>query len=159
MLSFHNMHSLVTYFFFVSWFLFSKGKIHPLTFIHHTWTYQASLCKLMEYWWGDMFFIVFHFGVKLWWLDVWCHCFRLSCSLSPAIYTLQARLKENEIQVIAWTLFFNNFGLHCTKELITLFFSTSWENQLAQLMEEAKSLKMEAPSISEHDINMNSRRQ
>ncbi|KEH39592.1 Mov34/MPN/PAD-1 family protein [Medicago truncatula] len=26
------------------------GKVHPLTFIHHTSTYQASLCKLIEYW-------------------------------------------------------------------------------------------------------------
>ncbi|KAG5523327.1 hypothetical protein RHGRI_035220 [Rhododendron griersonianum] len=26
------------------------GKVHPLTFIHHTSTYQASMCKLMEYW-------------------------------------------------------------------------------------------------------------
>lgn len=27
------------------------GKVHPLAFIHHTSTYQASLCKLIEYWW------------------------------------------------------------------------------------------------------------
>ncbi|XP_044495298.1 COP9 signalosome complex subunit 5b isoform X2 [Mangifera indica] len=26
------------------------GKVHPLTFIHHTSTYQASMCKLIEYW-------------------------------------------------------------------------------------------------------------
>ncbi|KAH9607408.1 hypothetical protein KSS87_017532 [Heliosperma pusillum] len=25
------------------------GKVHPLAFIHHTSTYQASMCKLMEY--------------------------------------------------------------------------------------------------------------
>ncbi|KAF5453213.1 hypothetical protein F2P56_028130 [Juglans regia] len=45
------------------------GKVHPLTFIHHTSTYQASLCKLMEY------------------------------CLSPAVNALQDRLKENEIRV------------------------------------------------------------
>ncbi|XP_050286418.1 uncharacterized protein LOC126725650 [Quercus robur] len=42
------------------------GKVHPLSFIHHTSTYQASLCKLIEY------------------------------CLSPAIKALQDRLKENE---------------------------------------------------------------
>jgi len=40
------------------------GKVHPLTFIHHTSTYQASMCKLMEY------------------------------CLSPAINALQDRLRE-----------------------------------------------------------------
>ncbi|KAF5453212.1 hypothetical protein F2P56_028129 [Juglans regia] len=45
------------------------GKVHPLTFIHHTSTYQASLCKLMEY------------------------------CLSPAVNALQDRLKENEIRL------------------------------------------------------------
>lgn len=45
------------------------GKVHPLTFIHHTSTYQASMCKLMEY------------------------------CLSPAIIALQDRLRENEIQL------------------------------------------------------------
>ncbi|XP_059457732.1 uncharacterized protein LOC132187439 isoform X1 [Corylus avellana] len=44
-------------------------KVHPLTFIHHTSTYQASMCKLMEY------------------------------CLSPAINALQDRLKENEIRL------------------------------------------------------------
>ncbi|CAJ1955124.1 unnamed protein product [Sphenostylis stenocarpa] len=45
------------------------GKVHPLTFIHHTSTYQASLCKLIEY------------------------------CLSPAISTLQDRLRDNEIRL------------------------------------------------------------
>ncbi|EOY26536.1 Mov34/MPN/PAD-1 family protein isoform 3 [Theobroma cacao] len=45
------------------------GKVHPLSFIHHTSTYQASMCKLIEY------------------------------CLSPAINALQDRLKENEIRV------------------------------------------------------------
>ncbi|XP_038978748.1 lys-63-specific deubiquitinase BRCC36-like [Phoenix dactylifera] len=45
------------------------GKMHPLTFVHHTATYQASLCKLMEY------------------------------CLSPAVNALQDRLKENEIRL------------------------------------------------------------
>ncbi|XP_061354784.1 uncharacterized protein LOC133299341 isoform X2 [Gastrolobium bilobum] len=45
------------------------GKVHPLTFIHHTSTYQASLCKLIEY------------------------------CLSPAINALQDRLRENEIRL------------------------------------------------------------
>ncbi|KAJ3681995.1 hypothetical protein LUZ60_014568 [Juncus effusus] len=45
------------------------GKMHPLTYIHHTSTYHASLCKLMEY------------------------------CLSPAINTLQDRLKQNEIRM------------------------------------------------------------
>lgn len=45
------------------------GKLHPLTYIHHTSTYQSSLCKLMEY------------------------------CLSPAISALQDRLKENEIRL------------------------------------------------------------
>ncbi|KAJ1413412.1 MPN domain [Sesbania bispinosa] len=45
------------------------GKVHPLAFIHHTSTYQASLCKLIEY------------------------------CLSPAITALQDRLRENEIRL------------------------------------------------------------
>uniref|UniRef100_A0A0A9E5M2 Mov34/MPN/PAD-1 family protein n=1 Tax=Arundo donax TaxID=35708 RepID=A0A0A9E5M2_ARUDO len=45
------------------------GKIHPLTSIHHTSTYNSSLCKLME------------------------HC------LSPAITALQDRLRENELRL------------------------------------------------------------
>ncbi|KAK7271159.1 hypothetical protein RJT34_26817 [Clitoria ternatea] len=45
------------------------GKMHPLTFIHHTSTYQASLCKLIEY------------------------------CLSPAINALKDRLRENEIRL------------------------------------------------------------
>ncbi|KAI0491687.1 hypothetical protein KFK09_025947 [Dendrobium nobile] len=47
----------------------SNGKIHPLAYIHHTSTYQASLCKLIEY------------------------------CLSPAVKVLQDRLKENEIRL------------------------------------------------------------
>ncbi|KAM7480373.1 hypothetical protein LguiA_028586 [Lonicera macranthoides] len=49
------------------------GKVHPLTFVHHTSTYQASMCKLMEY------------------------------CLSPAINTLQDRLRENEIRLAMLT--------------------------------------------------------
>ncbi|KAJ7962890.1 Lys-63-specific deubiquitinase BRCC36 [Quillaja saponaria] len=49
------------------------GKVHPLTFIHHTSTYQASLCKLIEY------------------------------CLSPAINALQDRLRENEIRLALLT--------------------------------------------------------
>ncbi|WJX69992.1 hypothetical protein P8452_54151 [Trifolium repens] len=45
------------------------GKAHPLAFIHHTSTYQASLCKLIEY------------------------------CLSPSINALQDRLRENEIRL------------------------------------------------------------
>ncbi|KAM7253819.1 hypothetical protein ACFE04_031501 [Oxalis oulophora] len=47
----------------------TDGKIHPLTYIHHTSTYQASLCKLMEY------------------------------CLSPAMNALQDRLRDNEIRL------------------------------------------------------------
>ncbi|XP_078428850.1 uncharacterized protein LOC144701044 [Wolffia australiana] len=46
-----------------------EGSMHPLAYIHHTSTYQASLCKLME------------------------HC------LVPAINALQDRLKENNSQL------------------------------------------------------------
>uniref|UniRef100_A0A2P2KPD7 Uncharacterized protein MANES_04G116500 n=2 Tax=Rhizophora mucronata TaxID=61149 RepID=A0A2P2KPD7_RHIMU len=46
-----------------------EGKVHPLTFIHHTATYQASICKLIEY------------------------------CLSPAINALHDRLRENEIRL------------------------------------------------------------
>ncbi|CAH2035465.1 unnamed protein product, partial [Thlaspi arvense] len=45
------------------------GKVHPLTFIHNTSTYQASMCKLMEY------------------------------CLSPAINALQDRVRENKIRL------------------------------------------------------------
>lgn len=45
------------------------GKVHPLSFIHHASTYQASICKLMEY------------------------------CLSPAINSLQDRISENEIRL------------------------------------------------------------
>lgn len=52
--------------------LFSNGKIHPLTYIHHTSTYQASLCKLMEYWWTDVLFVFFFFSIltKLRWTEI-----------------------------------------------------------------------------------------
>ncbi|RWW03789.1 hypothetical protein BHE74_00044474 [Ensete ventricosum] len=46
-----------------------NGRIHPLNYVHHTSTYQASLCKLMEY------------------------------CLNPTISALQGRLKENEIRL------------------------------------------------------------
>ncbi|XP_071716923.1 uncharacterized protein [Rutidosis leptorrhynchoides] len=46
------------------------GKVHPLSFIHHSSTYQASICKLMEY------------------------------CLSPAINALQDRISENEIRLL-----------------------------------------------------------
>ncbi|KAB2025233.1 hypothetical protein ERO13_D06G117200v2 [Gossypium hirsutum] len=49
------------------------GKVHPLSFIHHTSTYQASMCKLIEY------------------------------CLSPAISALQDRLKENEVRLAVLT--------------------------------------------------------
>ncbi|CAI0422495.1 unnamed protein product [Linum tenue] len=46
-----------------------NGKVNPLAFIHQTSTYQASLCKLIEY------------------------------CLSPAISALQDRLRENEVRL------------------------------------------------------------
>jgi BRCA1/BRCA2-containing complex subunit 3 len=48
------------------------GKVHPLTYVHHSSTYHASLCKLME------------------------------ICLSPAITVLQDRLMQNEIRVIVF---------------------------------------------------------
>ncbi|XP_010417737.1 PREDICTED: 26S proteasome non-ATPase regulatory subunit 14 isoform X2 [Camelina sativa] len=45
------------------------GRVHPLAFIHNTSTYQASMCKLIEY------------------------------CLSPAISALQGRLRENKIRL------------------------------------------------------------
>ncbi|XP_042065478.1 lys-63-specific deubiquitinase BRCC36-like [Salvia splendens] len=45
------------------------GKVHPLSFIHHTATYKSSMCKMIEY------------------------------CLSPAMTVLQDRLRENEIQL------------------------------------------------------------
>ncbi|XP_062089807.1 uncharacterized protein LOC133796349 [Humulus lupulus] len=45
-------------------------KVHPLAFVHHTSTYQASMCKLIEY------------------------------CLSPAISALQDRLRENETRML-----------------------------------------------------------
>ena len=36
--------------FMTKWVFCSDGKAHPITYIHHTSTYQASMCKLMEYW-------------------------------------------------------------------------------------------------------------
>ncbi|KAK9677192.1 hypothetical protein RND81_11G126700 [Saponaria officinalis] len=45
------------------------GKVHPLAFIHHTSTYQASMCKLMEY------------------------------CLTPAIEALEDHIRENEIRI------------------------------------------------------------
>lgn len=85
--------------------LFSNGKIHPLTYIHHTSTYQASLCKLMEYWWTDVLFVFFFFPFWQSYDERRFWCPRLiSCSLSPAINTLQAQAKENEIRVISLIL-------------------------------------------------------
>ncbi|VVA35107.1 PREDICTED: lys-63-specific deubiquitinase [Prunus dulcis] len=49
------------------------GKVHPLTYIHHTSMYQASMSKLIEY------------------------------CLSPAINALQCRLRENEIRLAMLT--------------------------------------------------------
>lgn len=46
-----------------------KGRVHPLTSIHHSATYQASLCKLMEY------------------------------CLSPVLSSLWDRLQENNIRL------------------------------------------------------------
>ncbi|EPS63388.1 hypothetical protein M569_11395, partial [Genlisea aurea] len=46
-----------------------NGAVHPLAYVHHTSTYKASLCKMMEY------------------------------CLSPAMISLQDRLRENEIQL------------------------------------------------------------
>ncbi|KAI5069538.1 hypothetical protein GOP47_0015839 [Adiantum capillus-veneris] len=46
-----------------------NGKLHPLTSIHHSATYQASLCKLMEY------------------------------CLSPVLSSLWDRLQENNIRL------------------------------------------------------------
>ncbi|CAN7052637.1 unnamed protein product [Brassica rapa subsp. trilocularis] len=46
-----------------------NGKVHPLAFIHNTSTYQASMCKLIEY------------------------------CLSPAVNALQDRLRENKIRL------------------------------------------------------------
>ncbi|GFP99701.1 hypothetical protein PHJA_002114200 [Phtheirospermum japonicum] len=46
-----------------------QGKVHPLSFIHHTSTYKASMCKMIEY------------------------------CLSPAMSALQDRLRENEIKL------------------------------------------------------------
>ncbi|KAK6153732.1 hypothetical protein DH2020_013371 [Rehmannia glutinosa] len=46
-----------------------NGKVHPLSFIHHTSTYKASMCKMIEY------------------------------CLSPAMGALQDRLRENEIKL------------------------------------------------------------
>ncbi|KAL1809692.1 hypothetical protein ACET3Z_026682 [Daucus carota] len=46
-----------------------NGKVHPLTFVHHTSSYQASMCKLMEY------------------------------CLSPSIIALQDRLRDNDIRL------------------------------------------------------------
>ncbi|KAI6679005.1 hypothetical protein NL676_039801 [Syzygium grande] len=48
----------------------TDGKAHPLTFIHHTSTYQASMCKLTEY------------------------------CLSPAIRVFQDRVREHEIWIL-----------------------------------------------------------
>ncbi|KAL1564978.1 lys-63-specific deubiquitinase BRCC36-like [Salvia divinorum] len=45
------------------------GKVHPISFIHHTATYKSSMCKMIEY------------------------------CLSPAMTVLQDRLRENEIQL------------------------------------------------------------
>ncbi|KAL9254210.1 Lys-63-specific deubiquitinase BRCC36-like-like protein [Drosera capensis] len=45
------------------------GKVHPITFLHHTSTYQASLCKLMEY------------------------------CLTPAIDMLENRLRQNKLRL------------------------------------------------------------
>lgn len=50
----HSVHS----------FPFRGGLVHPLTYIHHTSTYQASMCKLMEYWWGRSFCLSYHPAFK-----------------------------------------------------------------------------------------------
>ncbi|CAA3004375.1 lys-63-specific deubiquitinase BRCC36-like [Olea europaea subsp. europaea] len=46
-----------------------EGNVHPLTYIHHTSTFQASMCKMIEY------------------------------CLSPAINVLQDQLRENEVRL------------------------------------------------------------
>ncbi|KAL9264833.1 Lys-63-specific deubiquitinase BRCC36-like protein [Drosera capensis] len=45
------------------------GKVHPIAFLHHTSTYQASLCKLMEY------------------------------CLTPAIDVLENQLRQNKLRL------------------------------------------------------------
>ncbi|KAH0982715.1 hypothetical protein GBA52_009892 [Prunus armeniaca] len=66
------------------------GKVHPLTYIHHTSMYQASMCKLIEY------------------------------CLSPAINALQCRLRENEIRSIFLMLTIFMDGWPLLKQLAML---------------------------------------
>ncbi|KAG8491029.1 hypothetical protein CXB51_014174 [Gossypium anomalum] len=76
------------------------GKVHPLSFIHHTSTYQASMCKLIEYW-LETNANLFQLFVML--LLLYSRSFLLIYSLSPAISALQDRLKENEIRLAVLT--------------------------------------------------------
>lgn len=89
---------MVTYYFVTDSTLFfiwhRDGKVHPLSFIHHTSTYQASMCKLIEYWLETNLFQLFVILLLL-----YSCSFLLMYSLSPAISALQDRLKENEIRV------------------------------------------------------------
>lgn len=86
---------------FRSYFPSRDGKAHPLTFIHHTSTYQASMCKLMEYWCESITFAAHRFSVSLLICTECTYPFRwfFFCSLSPAIRVLQDRVRENEIRV------------------------------------------------------------
>lgn len=134
--------------FLLNWFRVStsNGSIHPLNYVHHTSTYQASLCKLMEYWWEEILlslcpYAIFHldylkkdYHAKVGYLD--------SCSLNPTISALQGRLKENEIRVNWTDIFFQDVKDDCAQ------FEMSWLRsllyQLNMLMEEAQSLEVEA---------------
>lgn len=82
--------------------------MHPLTFVHHTSTYQASMCKLIEYWLESNDNIYISTDV----LNIFLGTYLLLnvCSLSPAINALQDRIRENETRVKTKlnTLFFIN---------------------------------------------------
>lgn len=75
-LSVHIWNFIETFF-----VLCRDGKAHPLTFIHHTSTYQASLCKLIEYWSEQ--------DVHLFYLS-----FLLVCSLSLKNYYFLIQFKS-----------------------------------------------------------------
>ncbi|MBA0868977.1 hypothetical protein Goshw_021454 [Gossypium schwendimanii] len=76
------------------------GKVHPLSFIHHTSTYQASMCKLIEYW-LETNANLFQLFVML--LLLYSCSFLMIYSLSPALSALQDRLKENEVRLAVLT--------------------------------------------------------
>lgn len=134
----HSVHS----------FPFRGGVVHPLTYIHHTSTYQASMCKLMEYWWGRSFCLSYHPAFKdddmVFYLQ---HLFQIlqlkSC------HTFSSGSVEREWDSGKWKWKWNYTCLMWFATLFVTLMSLFVLKQMKGLADEAKILESEVSKGSE----------